>query len=185
MTYTQEHFPATSSVWPIVSTNFGPGFGRILDGIWTHRVLGPVQILGMCLVVAGLLQMVVWHLATTYAVTIEFGVLSGVFGSIAQSLVPAIVLQLSRPYGLVSPLPSKLSWYRLLQANWWVLPRRALYSIGRAVGSLFKNSLEDYRSFKVCLPFGRGMLVMAVYTSVSKIKMLEKQSRMMARLESE
>jgi hypothetical protein len=72
-----------TTIWPLVACNLGMFLGRTLAGLAADLV-GGCETLAFCLTTAGLLQVVVWHKATSFAGVMAFAVVFGMFGGAAM-----------------------------------------------------------------------------------------------------
>ncbi len=99
---------------PLVSMAWGLGLGRVsnvnlvaqpdcgADRIALNQIgggqfadrIGAIQTLVIAFFMAGILQLVAWHFATTFAGIIAFSICYGLFGGAALSLIPVVVKQL-------------------------------------------------------------------------------------------
>lgn len=72
---------------------FGMLIGRAFVGMIADKI-GAIQTFIIAMEIAGLLQMIVWHFATSFAGVIVFSLIYGAFGGSGLSLIPVVTGQL-------------------------------------------------------------------------------------------
>lgn len=82
-----------TSTWPLFCANMGLFCGRIIIGYTADR-LGSIQSLVLSLEIAGLLQIVAWHFATTFESVMAFAFIYGLTGGAALSLIAPVIAQI-------------------------------------------------------------------------------------------
>lgn len=82
-----------TSAWPLFSCNIGMFFGRIMVGHAADRI-GSIQCMVIALEIAGVLQIVAWHYATSFAGIIAFAVVYGMLGGATLSLIAPVIAQI-------------------------------------------------------------------------------------------
>lgn len=83
-----------TATWPLFACNLGMFLGRTVVGILADKI-GAVQMLVMALEVAGVLQIVAWHYATSFGGVMAFAVTYGLLGGSALSLLCKIAFNQS------------------------------------------------------------------------------------------
>jgi OFA family oxalate/formate antiporter-like MFS transporter len=82
-----------TSTWPLFCANFGLFTGRVIIGYTADR-LGSIQSLVLSLEIAGLLQIVAWHFATSFEGVLAFAFIYGLTGGAALSLIAPVIAQI-------------------------------------------------------------------------------------------